>query len=619
MPEKTNPSVLREPPRRSDLTELLRHARLQPHFQAIVDLLSQDVLGYEVLTRAPSPFLDTENMFAQAEAWGMAWELDEACLRRAWEQIDRVPSHYQSRKFFLNVTPAVFSDERFSPRRLSTFLTGAGVGERQIVLEITEIGKIGDYGSIERRVRMHSEAGYQIALDDFGSGHSSLLTLVAISPHYLKLDQAIVSGVTGDSYKQHLVKSIVTFASNVESKLIAEGVERLEDLETLMRLGVRYAQGYLFHRPSPQPGEIDPNLFVDLRRLSRRYLYPRASFMAPISSMVLRPKTFEVREARGGELDEYFRQRPLADHVVILRDGRPDGVITKQHFYTLAAGPYGYTLVQKKRLEDIAKRHSLAVNEGLEVTALGRLAMERDPEDIYDPVIVTNERDEFIGTITMKQLLNTSMRIELQLAQSANPLTGLPGNAMIERWLQDALQTEEYSIAYADLDNFKEFNDSFGFPLGDQIIKLAARVLAAAASRVGAEIHLGHVGGDDFVLIAKAILTADLLQGICSEFDREKAQFFPAEALERHAYRATDRQGNVVEIPLVTLSLAVITSHNGIDAAHSAAFGSMSASLKKKVKSLNSETGQSGFLFERRRYDEIGLGGPLSPTPARVQ
>jgi diguanylate cyclase (GGDEF)-like protein len=228
--------------------------------------------------------------------------------------------------------------------------------------------------------------------------------------------------------------------------------------------------------------------------------------------------------------------------------------------------------------------------------------MERDRDDVYDPVVVLDEEGDLVGTITMRDLLTHSTRLSVQLAANANPLTGLPGNAMIQQWMQEAVAAPPFSVIYGDLDNFKEYNDSYGFPQGDQMIKLAANTLADWAERVLGDANLGHVGGDDFVLVTRDVVCVEPLRRVCEDFDRLKGALFSTEDARNGFYTAVDRRGESIRVPLVTMSLAAVTSNSIGQNPFPGMVGQVAASVKKKVKALNADRGRSGYLIERRQY-----------------
>jgi diguanylate cyclase (GGDEF)-like protein len=241
------------------------------------------------------------------------------------------------------------------------------------------------------------------------------------------------------------------------------------------------------------------------------------------------------------------------------------------------------------------------VRNDMHVIALARLAMDRMREDLYDPILVVDAAGEFLGTVTMKQLLQRSIELELQFAMDANPLTNMPGNRTIQGWLAETLEQPKYSVVYGDLDHFKEYNDCYGFTMGDEVIRLAANVLKEHAETICPGSRVGHVGGDDFILVCKDFANPDALRAACEAFDTRKLELFRNDDRERGHFEATDRGGAKVRVPLTTISLAVIGSDKLEKAPHPALLGQLAAGLKKRVKSETKTRGRSGFIFERRQ------------------
>jgi diguanylate cyclase (GGDEF)-like protein len=202
----------------------------------------------------------------------------------------------------------------------------------------------------------------------------------------------------------------------------------------------------------------------------------------------------------------------------------------------------------------------------------------------------------------MKQLIVRSAELEIQNAAGANPLTGLPGNRAITRWLLELTERGDFTVIYADLDRFKEFNDAYGFLCGDEFIRLAAHMLELGTSRLGEDARLGHVGGDDFVIACRGAVPVEQLQRICDDFDRHKMNMFNATDIERGAFRAVDRQGREAVVPLTTLSLAAICGTQVSPGLHPALLSQIAASLKKQAKQQTCVSGRSLALFERRQH-----------------
>jgi diguanylate cyclase (GGDEF)-like protein len=588
------------------VADIVERQRITSHFQPILDLHHGTVMAWEVLSRGPEPFSAPSELFAAAEKLGLGPQLEYVCRHVALRTIAGFSSPLRARTFFINVSPNVIGDPRLMNGHMQTELAALGLDQRNFVIEITERESIGDYAAFERQIRHYVEHGFRIALDDLGAGHSGLVTLVTCSPHFMKLDMTLSRDIHRHSYKQHLVKSLIAFAASVDAALIAEGVESWEELETLARLGVRYAQGYLFAKPAVVPPEASAETLGELRRIMRQFNYRESDLNETVGPLVIRCATIEERKKRGEDVDRIFRREPSVDHLTVLRGERPVGLLTRQHYYTKTGGPVGYHLFQWRPAEELARPSPLIVEDSINVTALAKLAMERPPDELYDPVIVTDAGGKLIGTVTIRQLIMRSTALEVQSAQGSSPLTGLPGNRSIERWILNALDEAKGCVLYGDLDRFKEYNDCYGFLQGDEMIRCLARVLSRALSGLGTEARLGHIGGDDFVIVAPAAVDPEAVRAICRQFDAAKVELFASEDVTRGSFRAVDRRGQEVSVPLVTLSVAVVPVEAVQTAEHPGALVQMAASLKRKVKEITTASRASAFLFERRGVRPAG-------------
>ncbi|NPU84553.1 MAG: EAL and GGDEF domain-containing protein [Syntrophaceae bacterium] len=591
-----------ESPEESSIDVFVDHVDPRPHFHPILDLLTGTVLGYEVLSRGNPPFVSPCAMFGEAGKRGCTWEMERACRVAALKKITSLPDGFRTAIYFINVSPDIFSDPRFLERFTQTRLGEYGLDQGQIVLEITEEKAFADVEHFSSLIRHYVNQGFRISLDDFGSGYSGLISLVASTPHYLKLDMAIVRDVHLHEYKQKLLKSIASIATSVNAKLIAEGVESWEELDVLLKYGVRYAQGFLFGRPMADPYLPAEEMKRKIASLVKRYDSAKVELDEVIGSLAIRPMTIAQRTVDCRAMDDLFKNSLHLDHLVILDGEEISGLVTRQHFYTQTGGAFGYQLFQKKPIDAVCKRNPLVVEDRITVTTLAKLAMDRFQEDLYDPVLVVDRNRRFLGSVTMKQIITKAVELEVRCAMGANPLTNLPGNELIRNWIHDALLLHAYSILYADLDNFKGFNDVYGFLMGDEMLRLTAKVLSEVLPSLPAGSRLGHIGGDDFVIVCPGIVEDGAVQSLCEAFDREKIALFRDDHIRQGYMDIRDRQGDSVRVPLVTISIAIVDSRRVWVDPHPALFSVVAASLKKKVKQMTRETGRSGFLFEQRTY-----------------
>jgi EAL domain-containing protein (putative c-di-GMP-specific phosphodiesterase class I) len=360
--------------------------RIASLFQPIVDLMTGEPIGYEVLSRGVGPMQAPHVLFSKARVEGVCWELERACWTAAVRSIALLPPEQRRVPFFFNVGPDVLSDPRFRDGSTLELLARYGVSPRQIVLEITETSAFADLKQIQQITRQCIGHGFGIALDDFGAGHSGLVTLVHSAPQFIKLDKALVSDIHRHGYRQHLVKSLVAFASSVDSTLIAEGVETWDELSVLLRLGIRYAQGYVVAQPASTPPR--PSEEFELRRREAIHaLHAQTDENEEtVGGIVIRGLSVS-KGATPEELERLFRRTPGEDHLVIVEGERPRALVLRQ----------GAALISKER--------PLIVEDTLAITTLAKMAMDRPPKDLYDPVVVTDAQGRFLGTVTMKQLI----------------------------------------------------------------------------------------------------------------------------------------------------------------------------------------------------------------------
>ncbi|MCA8910863.1 MAG: EAL and GGDEF domain-containing protein [Planctomycetes bacterium] len=588
-------------PRITELVKRIDANDVRSAFQPILNLLTGATMAYEVLSRHVDHVDDGfEHLIDKARQCGATWELEAACRTAALRSIARLPDSRRNGRFFINVSPGILRDPRFrdafNPRTLAEY----GIELPNLVIEITEKESISDYENFEAAIQHYISRGFRVALDDFGSGHSGLTTLVSAHPHFLKLDMEITREVDKRPYKQTLVRSLVAMASNMNAVLIAEGVENWSELETLIKLGVRYAQGFLFAPPQFEPPRVPKEVRKRVTEMSRNYQQRMSALDETVGRLVTGCDTYQRGEMTTEEAIAWFRERPSADHVVILQEARPKGLLTREKLFQVTGWRYGYSLFERRPVDMVATADPLIVPNDMHVIALARLAMDRLREDLYDPILVIDQGGDFMGTVTMKQLLQRSVELELQFAMDANPLTNLPGNRTIQGWLAETLELPTYSVVYADLDHFKEYNDAYGFTMGDEVIRLAANVLKEHGSKVGPKARIGHVGGDDFIVVCPGEADRAVLGEICECFDRQKLELFRNDDRERGHYEATNRNGVKVKVPLTTISLAVIGSEKLGNSPHPALLGQLAAELKKKVKAETKRRGRSSFIFERR-------------------
>lgn len=180
-----------------------------------------------------------------------------------------------------------------------------------------------------------------------------------------------------------------------------------------------------------------------------------------------------------------------------------------------------------------------------------------------------------------------------------NPLTGLPGNLTIQNAVEKyIINKAPFSLLYIDLANFKSFNDKYGFYRGDEVIKFTASILTNITKEYGnITDFVGHVGGDDFIIISSIDNSIKIAENIINDFDNGIKNFYDEKDLQQGFIVSTDRQEEMKKFPVMTISISIIDTSIAC-LSHYAEISKRAAELKKEVKKQN----KSAFMFERRKY-----------------
>jgi EAL domain-containing protein (putative c-di-GMP-specific phosphodiesterase class I) len=235
---------------RAQLQEILLNDEVRTFFQPIVDMRDASILGYEALTRGPegSPLQSPLHLFEVAAEADLVFELDRLCRRRALVNSRGMP---EAAKLFINILPSSMYDPDFHSEDLVKRLSGLGLNPEQMVFELTEKYAIENYSLFGEAVSNFTEMGFSIAVDDIGAGHSGLEKIAHLNPRYLKFDMELVREIHTSYVRREMVRALKILADRMGSTVIAEGIERPEEQNTLLELGIDYGQGFLLGRPAP--------------------------------------------------------------------------------------------------------------------------------------------------------------------------------------------------------------------------------------------------------------------------------------------------------------------------------------------------------------------------------
>lgn len=185
----------------------------------------------------------------------------------------------------------------------------------------------------------------------------------------------------------------------------------------------------------------------------------------------------------------------------------------------------------------------------------------------------------------------------LKTNRTVSPLTGLPGNVQIHSELKKRIsKEEEFSVLYVDLDNFKSYNDVYGFLKGDKIIQFTADILTDEVKKFGIGGFVGHVGGDDFIAIVSGIEIEDLCQRIIARFENKIKSFFTKEDAKKGYIEVANRRGIIEKFPLTAISIAAVVADKN-RFTNILEIGDTAAQIKHAVKNVMG----SSYIIDRRK------------------
>jgi diguanylate cyclase (GGDEF)-like protein len=484
--------------RREELNRILEEPEkyVRSAFQPILDVTSGEFFGFEALARLnpPSSFSNIAELFPFSEKIGKLYPIETICRKSA---ISQSPNILRSKEYlFLNVDPQVLSDSEFSSGQTRKLLADHGLTPSDVILELTERSAIRDFKTFREALEHYRKQGYLIALDDVGAGYSSLQSIAELHPDFLKIDRSLIEEIHLSPTKWALLDTFVTFSHRIGCRILAEGVETEEEMQTVIQLGVDFVQGYYIAKPSFNRPEIDESIRKIVRSRQNIKIDSEKSILPLLEALPFFDPGTTV-----GVVDNYFREHPNIWLVGVSHQERLLGVIQRDKFYTALATRYGVSLYLDRPLTWLMDRKPLIIEDTTPVEVASSLAMARTQGQLYDGIVVIRKQKP-IGMIRIASLIKAMSEAQIQIARGANPLTGLPGNIAIEQEIKRRLNGGiPFGIIYADLNHFKLFNDVYGFQQGDAIIKLLGEILLQETSTFDIQAFVGHVGGDDFIII----------------------------------------------------------------------------------------------------------------------
>jgi diguanylate cyclase (GGDEF)-like protein len=386
------------------------------------------------------------------------------------------------------------------------------------------------------------------------------------------------------------VRSIQEIARKSATLVIAEGIETESELLALRDIGVAFGQGYHLGRPDIDPATCVPGVLVQTLALAQRSefgtkkhsiakLLHRVASLAPAMS--------------NNDAYELFLAQPALLIIPVVERGMPLGLLSRHDLFDHFARPYQRELYGKKSITLLMDRNPIIADQNTSLQDLSFRVAQADAHHLLNGFIIT-EHGKYAGMGTGHDLMREITRMQITAARHANPLTQLPGNVPINECMDRLLASgTRFWACYCDLDNFKPFNDVYGYRKGDDVIEMTGKILSEQCDPQ--RDFIGHIGGDDFMILFQSEDWKQRCSTILDHFGSAIADIHSGEDVARGGYASENRQGGMTFYSLISLSLGVVkVDPQRFQSHHQIAMAATEA--KKQAKKM-----QGNSLFIERR------------------
>jgi len=494
--------------------------RVLSHYQPIVKLATGGIEGVEALARIEEAgeFVGCAPLFDEAARSSSSLELEIECLRAHLAGADAA---VRDGLLFVNVSPGVLTDPRFSPA-LRSAVADSGFPAHRVVIEITERAETDEHVRLLRECAQVREMGFQLAVDDVGAGASGLNRIVALRPDWIKLDRHTTFGIDHDVFRQGLLDAFLTFERLTGIRLIVEGVETEGQLDILARLGVRYVQGFGLARPGPAPVELPAHIAARVRSASeianrRRRCTPDASVAGASAHPVATVDAGATLEAARAAL----AASPAAVGVLLVSGSRCVAWATRRQ------------VTEAKGASDRAAVEIAApISGGMDpvdpsapvLDVLSQCAGYMDAE--AQPPIIVRGPEGVQGVLPLRDVMLDARGVTEALSQRRAPLTGLLTRVECDRRLTELLlQAAEFEATFIDVAGFRAINERLGYDVGDIVLRLLGALVGQAGQPEQAGRFAGHLRDDRFLLIHESPGLDEALRRIVTDFEASAAGY----------------------------------------------------------------------------------------------
>lgn len=565
----------------SGLTEKIDFA-----FQPIINPQTGTCYGVEALVRGHDQlgFSEIHDLFDTACQDGVLHQTETVLKDMALGKFARLNLERPVR-LFLNLDNRVLNSPDYRAGQTASLMEKHGLSPHSVCLELSERHELSQDGNTEALLETYRRQSFRLAIDDFGTGYAGLKLLYDRHPDFIKIDRYFISGIPDDAKKKLFVSNIVALAHVLGITVVAEGVETEREFLTCKEVGCDLVQGYLVQRPQTDlaalRGQYDEIIALNTR--DRRLADTDARI---INSQIETLPPLSVSAPMNEVFERFRRDKTFTFFPVIDETGEPLGLVREESLKDYIYSLYGKDLISNKALGRSLRDFVTACPAADIRTEAEKILEAFTLNEAAEGIIIT-DNFRYVGFLSASSLLRVINEKNLATARDQNPLSKLPGNNMISEYTNQALESTgtAMTVSYFDFDNFKPFNDQYGYRQGDRAIVLFADLLRKNLTAPGT--FLGHVGGDDFFVGLASMTTEqaeEIVRRLIERFALQVESFYDADARAAGGIHGKDRDGAEKFFPLMTISAAVIHLPPGRAQCTLDSLTGMLAKMKKQAK-----------------------------------
>ena len=534
--------------------------KLDYAFQPIIYAQSGKLYAVEALLRNVQdiPNITTiDDLFDLVFSNDYLYEFDLLLREKAIKKFANI--NIPNLKLFYNLDNRIIYNKNYSSGNTQKILTKYNLSKDKIIFELSEKGTSIEQNALSTMLQRYKQSGYSIAIDDFGIGVSGLKLLYFSEANIIKIDRFFISNIDQDSKKKLFCSSIIDMAHIMGMQVIAEGVETQKEFYTCKDIGADFIQGFLVQKPTKNIDEILPiyndisNLILDDKREDQNKFIDE-QFIDKIEPLPVNSSLYDIIL--------HFKKNTDHNFVPIIDEFRYFlGIIYESDIKKISYSQYGLSLAQNQNFSTTLLKYlkpALSVEMAWGIDKILEMYNLNFQNSLG--IFITNS-DKYLGFINLNSLLTMSYKRNIEIATNQSPLTKLPGNNQIEKFIANSfrnIQINTTHIIYFDFNDFKPFNDIYGFRQGDRAILIFSELLQ---KRYPKNSFIAHIGGDDFFVGLTDFTFEDVFEltlDIQNEFKYSAKNLYSNEDKELGYIVSKDRFGTTRNFNLLSVSCAIV-------------------------------------------------------------